>query len=57
LHFQIRNNHTGSKSEKEYSGIGIENSKKRLDLIYGDQYTLEIEDKKDEFIVNLNIPV
>jgi hypothetical protein len=57
LHFQVRNNHVGSKSENTYSGIGIGNSRKRLDLIYGDRYKLDIEDKKDEFIVSLNIPL
>ena len=57
LHFHVRNSHTGAKSEAGHAGIGIVNSKKRLDLLYGDEYTLDIEDKEDEFIVNLTIPV
>lgn len=57
LHFHVRNSHTGSKSEKDYSGIGIANSRKRLDLLYGDQYKLDIENKEEEFIVDLIIPV
>lgn len=28
---------------------------KRLDLIYGNKYQLEIEDKQDTFTVNLSI--
>jgi len=57
LSFTIRNSNPGIKKEEGPSGIGIENSRKRLDLIYGDSYTLEIDDKKDEFVVSLNIPV
>ena len=57
LHFQIRNSHSGSKSAKGHNGIGITNARKRLDLLYGDQYKLDIDDKEEEFIVNLIIPV
>ena len=57
LHFHIKNRHSGSRSEKEHGGIGIANAKKRLDLIYGDRYKLDIDDKEEEFIVNLIIPL
>jgi LytS/YehU family sensor histidine kinase len=41
---------------KELStGIGLDNTKKRLDMIYGDQYTLNIKDEMDSYIVELNI--
>ena len=50
-----------SKTEKnlinEFSGIGIENTRKRLELLYGDNYNLEITDSKDLFTVNLSIPL
>jgi len=36
-------------------GIGIENSRKRLDLIYGDNYNLDIKDKDDNFNLKLSI--
>ena len=57
LSFIIRNSISEIRKEEGPAGIGIDNSRKRLDLIYGDSYTLEIDDKKDEFVVSLNIPV
>ena len=50
-----------SKSEKyhteEFSGIGLENTRKRLALIYGSNFQLDIVDDKDLFTVNLSIPL
>lgn len=57
LRFQIRNNHAQNSIKEDHVGIGITNSKKRLNLLYGDLYTLNIEDSEDEFVVNLIIPV
>lgn len=37
------------------NGIGIENVKKRLELIYADKYNLEIEKDKVNFKVKLTI--
>ena len=39
------------------TGIGISNTKRRLDLFYEDRYSLEIHDKANEFSVHLKIPV
>ena len=39
-----------------YNGVGIENIKRRLELIYGNNYHLEIKDDKDNFTVTLKIP-
>lgn len=39
------------------TGIGISNTKRRLDLLYENRYELTIEDKTGEFSVHLNIPV
>lgn len=48
----------GNKSEdKSYSGIGIENVRKRLSLMYGEDYSLEIKKDKKIFCVTLKIPV
>lgn len=38
------------------SGVGLENVKKRLILIYGDKYTLDINDDGSIFSINLMIP-
>lgn len=54
----IRNSIPDKMLEEGHSGgIGIENSRLRLDLIYGDSYTLDIDDTKEEFTVRLKIPI
>jgi len=40
----------------DYGGVGIANVRKRLDIIFGDDYTLDITDNDDSFDVTLNIP-
>ncbi|WP_396600803.1 sensor histidine kinase [Algibacter sp. R77976] len=53
MYFQIENtNNTKVFSKK---GIGLENIKKRLDLLYKDQYTLNIKNKNELFAVNLKL--
>lgn len=54
---EIRNSNPHLAKKDEPSGIGVENSRKRLDLIYGENYILKIEDNKDEYLVFLNIPL
>ncbi|MEI7829905.1 MAG: histidine kinase [Prolixibacteraceae bacterium] len=46
-----------ANSQGEYSGIGLENIKKSLKLLYDDDYRLDILDKETEFEVNLTIPL
>ena len=46
-----------SKSQGEYSGIGLSNIKESLKLLYGDKYSLDIADKANEFEVKLMIPL
>jgi LytS/YehU family sensor histidine kinase len=38
-------------------GVGLTNVKRRLDLIYGDRYTLDIKDKTDVYDVLLRLPI
>ena len=57
LNFEIRNSNNHLSKEEATSGIGIENSQKRLDLIYGEKYDLKIDDQENEFCVNLSIPI
>ena len=53
---QVRNSrHKGLKVEK--GGIGLENVRKRLDLIYGPEgYTLDILKEEERYTVKLIIP-
>lgn len=53
IYFYIEN--TSSRSEKTEKGIGLENIKKRLKLLYNNQYNLEIIDEEAIFKVNLKI--
>jgi hypothetical protein len=41
----------------EYSGIGLDNIKESLRLLYDDDFRLNILDKESEFEVNLKIPL
>ena len=41
----------------QHGGIGLENIRKRLDLLYKDQYQLDITKTEQEFKVRLKIPV
>ena len=45
------------KRETGTGGIGLENVKKRLQLIYGDSYRLEICDGQKNYKVVLTIPL
>lgn len=55
--FVVRNSrHTSHKTEQ--GGMGLENVKKRLALLFGKNYTLAIDDTKgDEYCVTLIIPI
>ena len=57
LHFFIKNNlHTGgTDSLEESSGVGLENVKRRLDLLYEGKYVLNTSHNSDSYIVNLEI--
>jgi hypothetical protein len=53
----VKNSKTEKKQIGKFSGIGIENTRRRLELLYGNNYTLDIIDNKELFIVNLSIPL
>lgn len=53
----IKNSKTDKIPNKEFSGIGIENTRKRLELLYGKTYNLDIIDNTDLYTVNLSIPI
>jgi hypothetical protein len=46
-----------ANSQGEYSGIGLDNIKESLKLLYEDDFHLDILDKENEFEVNLRIPL
>lgn len=43
------------KQDPENSGIGLQNTKERLQLLYPNQHKLEIEEVSNQFIVHLNL--
>ena len=51
--FNIKNSHIKSASMK--SGIGLENIKKRLELLYKDRHTLDVIEKEHYFKVQLKL--
>jgi len=53
----VKNSKQATQRIEEFSGIGIENTRKRLNLLYGTNYHLDILDGTDQFIVNLSIPL
>lgn len=55
LHFYLQNFKSVTKEKDMVSGIGIQNVKKRLDILYPTRYELKITETESEFIVDLNI--
>ena len=49
-------NNTKSNAKHEYGGVGLSNVTKRLELIYGNDYTLDINDGEETYDVLLNLP-
>jgi two-component system, LytTR family, sensor kinase len=59
LYFSVSNNKHLNTSLKiaDNTGIGISNTRRRLDLLYGERYSLRIDDNAGTFTVHLNIQV
>tara|TARA_R100000935_G_C2824867_1_gene161752 strand:- start:621 stop:1565 length:945 start_codon:yes stop_codon:yes gene_type:complete len=53
VHFRIKNSNSDDTSS--HGGIGLENSKKRLELLYPDKHKLVIDNTEDEFVVSLQL--
>ena len=55
----MRNSRHATTGRKiEGSGMGLDNVRKRLDLLFGDEYELRIDDSRDnEYSVKLTIPI
>ncbi|MFV8466378.1 sensor histidine kinase [Flavobacterium sp. LB1P62] len=57
LSFEILNNFVLSQHSKTKKGIGLINTKKRLKLIFKNQYTFEHKVKFNYYIISLQIPI
>ena len=57
LHFQCLNTDHAESQNREASGLGLENIRKRLALLYGDSCSLTIETVDREFRVDVSIPI
>jgi LytS/YehU family sensor histidine kinase len=59
LNFKVENSINKDRKSKnmDSSGIGLENVRKRLDLLYKDEYLLEINDNEDLHSILLTIPL
>lgn len=56
INFHIENSKPGiSPKVSNGGGIGLENLKRRLAILYENRYTLEILDKEDKYSVQLNL--
>ena len=56
LDFSIEN-YTNTYQKDEIGGIGIPNVQKRLNLLYGNKYSLNVNDSGEKFFVNLHLPL
>ena len=55
LHFLVENSMSTDSRLIEHSGIGLSNIKRRLELLYPDKHTLQIQELADKFIVSLKL--
>ncbi|MGF7232937.1 sensor histidine kinase [Arachidicoccus sp.] len=56
LDFSIEN-YINSDQKNKTGGIGIQNVQKRLELLYGNKYSLNLNHVGEKFIVNLRLPL
>ncbi|MEP5341167.1 MAG: histidine kinase [Algibacter sp.] len=55
LNFTCQNLIGTRKTDKDHSGIGLNNTKERLELLYPDKHVLLVEEKDNRFVVNLTL--
>jgi LytS/YehU family sensor histidine kinase len=57
LWFEVDNPSEGKNGAGTKNGIGLRNVVRRLDLLYGSRYTLDLSGTEDSFHVTLKIPL
>jgi len=57
LYFTVENNFVKNNDEAPKHGIGIENVKRRLQLLYGTAYSLKTMSKANTYTVKLKLPL
>ncbi len=55
LYFSIENDKENTSEKSVFGGIGVQNAKKRLNLLYPNRHKLEINDNENSFFVSLRI--
>lgn len=55
LLFNVENRKITAVGEIETTGLGLQNVKRRLELIYPNKHKLEIKDEKENYLINLEI--
>lgn len=57
LYFRVTNPVSMEGGKPVHEGIGLKNVRRRLDLLFGKNYTLDTEEKDKQYIVSLKMPV
>ncbi len=57
LYFRIKNSMHNNSHKQEEGGLGLKNLKKRLELIYGSDFTLETTENNNSFETNIILPL
>jgi sensor histidine kinase YesM len=57
LHFCCENSKPMAPVKQKTGGLGLKNIKRRLDLLYGDTYTLDVAESDEKYIVNLYLKI
>jgi two-component system, LytTR family, sensor kinase len=57
LYFRVTNPVSMGGKNTTHEGIGLKNVRRRLDLLFGKNYTLDTEEKDNQYIVSLKMPV
>lgn len=57
LHFFVKNVILNNNKIKGHNGIGVKNISRRLDIIYGNEYLMDIKNENNIFTVNIVISV